>query len=340
VNCLSLYAQQDAGRRFGVETQYGFIIPHASDLVAVSRSNPVGINFSYDRIGLSKKNWDICNCFHYVGLNLSHHNFNNPEVLGSATSLSGSFEPILWKSNKLQFGLRSGFGVSYLSKVFNEETNPDNSFFSSPISFLLLVSPRLQWNLREEFAVTLALHYNHISNGGQKQPNRGMNFPTLGLGMNYSPKPYNFPKHTAEKTESVIKYYLEAFGTLRSESQGDGRQPLIGLTIGAFQKINAIQGLGVGFESQWDNSLEVLPETANSLIHAPYIAHHFLFGKVDFSQRMGVYLKKPKIYEPDRLFYQRYVLSYLLNDSIKVGAALKAHGHVAENIELRLGYQF
>lgn len=136
------------------------------------------------------------------------------------------------------------------------------------------------------------------------------------------------------------QYYLEAFGTLRSESQGHGRQPLIGLTIGAFQKINAIQGLGLGLESQWDNSLEVMPDTTNGLIHAPFIAHHFLFGKVDFSQRMGVYVKKPKNYEPDRLFYQRYVLSYLLNNCIKLGVALKVHGHVAENIELRLGYQF
>ncbi|WP_234364050.1 acyloxyacyl hydrolase [Lunatibacter salilacus] len=337
---LSLNAQQETGFRYGVEMQYGFIIPHASDLVAVSQSNPTGVNLSYDHIRLDKSNWDICNCFHYLGVNLSHYSFNNSEVLGSATSLSGSFEPILWKSNRLQLGLRSGFGVSYLSKVFDEETNPSNSFFSSPISFLLLVSPRFQWHLREELAVALAIHYNHISNGGQKQPNRGMNFPTLGLGINYSPKQYNFPKHTAEKTYNMRRYYLEAFGTLRSDSPRDGRQPLIGFTIGAFQKINAIQGLGAGFESQWDNSLKVLPDVPNGFIHAPFIAHHFLFGKVDFSQRMGVYVKKPKIYEPDRLFYQRYVLSYLLKNSIKLGVALKAHGHVAENIEVRLGYQF
>lgn len=340
VSCLSLNAQQETGYRYGVEMQYGFIIPHASDLVAVSQSNPVGLNLSYDNIRLGKSNWDICNCFHYLGVNLSHYSFNNPEVLGSATSLSGSFEPILWNNSSMQFSLMSGFGATYLSKVYDEETNPTNTFFSSPISFLLLVSPKFQWRMQKNLALTLSIRYNHISNGGQKQPNRGMNFPTAGIGLNYNPNPYSFPNYSAEKADRKQQYYVEAFGTLRGETQGESRQPVAGLTIGAYQRVNAIQGIGAGFESQWDNSLKVLPEESNGFIHAPFIAHHFLFGKVDFSQRMGVYVKKPKIYEPDKSFYQRYVLSYLLKNSIKLGVALKAHGHVAENIEVRLGYQF
>lgn len=338
--CTSLYAQRNTAHRFGFDVQYGFIIPHAADLAAISQSNPMGVSFSWERIGLGKKNWDNCNCFHYLGLNLSYYNYNNPEVLGSATSLSGTFDPILWKANKLQLSLRSGFGISYLSEVYDKETNPSNTFFSSPISFLLLVSPRFQWQIQQNLALDLSFHYNHISNGGQRYPNRGMNFPTLGIGINYSPKPILFPSHTTDKKDSKRQFYLEAFGTLRSESQGAGRQPLLGLTVGAYQQINAIQGLGMGFESQWDNSLQVLANEQSRIIHAPYIAHHFLFGKVDFSQRMGIYIQKPKLYEPDKSFYQRYVLSYLINKSFKIGAALKAHGHVAENIELRLGYQF
>jgi hypothetical protein len=320
--------------------QYGFIIPHASDLLAVSQSNPVGINLSYDRIGLLKKSWDICNCFHYLGVNLSHHNFGNPEVLGSATSLAGTFEPILWTYRKLQLGLKSGFGVSYLSKVYEEETNPSNTFFSSPVSFLLAVSPRFHWQMHENLALNFSFHYNHISNGGQKQPNRGMNFPTLGVGVNYTPKPISFPSYAAEKTERKRHYYIEAFGTFRDNPLEEGRLPLLGISLGAYQRIGPIQGLGLGFESLSDQSLAVQSADNNGFIHAPYFAHHFLFGRVDFSQRMGYYLHKPKNYEPDKSFYQRYVLSYVLNNSMKIGVALKAHGHVAENIEVRLGYQF
>jgi hypothetical protein len=338
--CTYIFAQQDSNHRFGFDTHYGFIIPHAADLVAVSQSNPVGFNLYWEQIGLDKKRWDYCNCFHYLGINLSYHNFNNPEVLGSATALSGTFEPILWKSGDLQLSLRSGFGVSYLSKVYDEEFNPNNTFFSSPISFLLNVSPRVQYQLQDNFGLNLALQYNHISNGGQKQPNRGMNFPTIGLGINYTPKPFSFPTYTPEKKDSNRQYYIEVFGTLRSESRSDGRQPLAGVTLGGYQRVNAIQGVGLGFESQWDNSLQATADKPNRFIHAPYFAHHFLFGNVDFSQRMGIYIQKPAFYEPGRTFYQRYVLSYLFNNSFKIGAALKVHGHVAENIEVRLGYQF
>ncbi len=337
---FSVHAQQDAGHRFGLEVQYGFIIPHASDLEAVSQSNPAGLNLSYSRVELGKKNWDSCNCFHYLGLNLSYHSFNNPEVLGSATTLSGTFEPILWKTNGLQLSLRSGFGVSYLSKVYDKETNPGNTFFSSPVSFLILISPRFQLRLQENLSLNVSIHYNHISNGGQRQPNRGMNYPTLGLGINYTPQPFLFPSYSAKKTAKNRHYYLEAFGTLKGNPQGKGRLPLVGLSLGFHQRISTIQGIGLGMESQWDRSLTVSAGDFSGFIHAPYIAHHFLFGKVDFSQRMGIYVNKPKNYEPDKSFYQRYTLSYLLKNSLKVGVGLKAHGHVAENIEVRLGYQF
>nr|MBI1229702.1 acyloxyacyl hydrolase [Cytophagales bacterium] len=334
------YAQHDSGIRYRLDGQYGFIIPHAADLVEISQSNPVGISLGFDKISFVEKNWKNCHCFYYLGVNLSHFSYNNPEVLGSATALSGTFEPILWKFNKIQLNLRSSFGVAYLSRVYDTETNPSNTFFSSPISFLLAVSPTLQWHLRDDLALNLSFNYNHISNGGQKQPNRGMNFPMLGVGMSYLPKPISLPKYAREKPNGQRFLYLEAYGTLRGESTGDNRQPLLGVTFGGVQRIGSFQGLGAGFESQWDNSLLVGANQRNRLIHAPFLSHHFLFGRVDFGQRFGVYVQKPDIYEPDKLFYQRYTLSYLLKNAVRIGVALKAHGHVAENIEVRLGYQF
>jgi len=85
--------------KFGLEGQYGIIIPHAEDLQNISTSNPYGIQLSYSRLNASKSSWEVCNCFHYLGLQLSVQDFGNPEVLGQANSLTGFFEPICFPAN-------------------------------------------------------------------------------------------------------------------------------------------------------------------------------------------------------------------------------------------------
>ncbi|WP_035805090.1 acyloxyacyl hydrolase [Lunatimonas lonarensis] len=331
---------QQSVTRMGSEAQYGFIIPHASDLVPVSQTNPVGLSLRYDRMRLDKKRWDACNCFHYLGLRLTHHRFGNPDVLGHATTLAGSFEPILFRAARWQVSLASGMGASYLNRVYNETTNPENTFFSAPISFLLFVSPHIQYALTEKWSANIAFHYNHISNGGQRQPNRGMNFPTLGLGAYYYLQTPEFPGYLPEELNNRWNPYLEVFATMKNNPIANTRSPAVGTSIGAYRKVTGINALGGGWEGTWDQSLSAGTEKDDLINHGVFVAHHFLFGRFDFSQRMAFYLRKPENYQPDKSFYQRYAILYRLSKHLRAGASMKTHGHVAENIELRMGYVF
>jgi hypothetical protein len=47
-----------------------------------------------------------------------------------------------------------------------------------------------------------------------------------------------------------------------------------------------------------------------------------------------------KSYQEEHQFYQRYLLSYNLGKNLRFGAGLKSHGHVAEYLDLRLGWNF
>lgn len=72
---------------------------------------------------------------------------------------------------------------------------------------------------------------------------------------------------------------------------------------------------------------------------APFIAHHFTLGKTDFSQSMAIYFYKPENIDNHR-FYQRYILRYRVLSHLSAGIGLKAHGHVAENIDVRLAWHW
>ena len=334
---LHSFLMAQNSKRLGLEGSYGFIIPHSQELKPLSQSNPIGLSLYYQKLNNSQKSWQTCNCFHYLGLQLSYHNFGNPDVIGSATSLSGTFEPIIWRKNNWAFSVLTGLGVSYLNRVYDEISNPENVFFSAPISFLIFLSPKMEYLFSENWAAHVSFAYNHISNGGQNQPNKGINYPMGGLGLVYYVQKKPFPSYEKDQISKKLIYYLESgFSTREGE---EGRKPNISLVFAGIKPLTNINGLGGGLEINKDFSLEVEQNRVEALMPAPFISHHFLFGKIDFSQRMAFYTHKPAGYN-DYSFYQRYVLTYKVLDQFFIGIGLKAHGHIAEHMDLRLGWSF
>jgi hypothetical protein len=61
-------------------------------------------------------------------------------------------------------------------------------------------------------------------------------------------------------------------------------------------------------------------------------------NKVTFSQELGVYYYNDYRINDD--IYQRYGLTYSFSEHIFAGFSLKAHRHVADFIDLRIGYTF
>ncbi|MBD3628873.1 acyloxyacyl hydrolase [Cyclobacterium sp.] len=336
---LNMEAFSQGLSRIGLDGQSGWIIPHSAELVPISQSHPQGFQFNWEYLPMNKTAWEHCNCFYYWGGTVGYTNFNHPKVLGNAYFLSGYFEPILWRRKDWQISIRGAMGVTHLTRVFDANTNPQNTFFSSPVSFLLSVSPKINYQLHDNWSVNTGFNYNHISNGGQRQPNRGMNFPGFGLGLSYWFTDEDFPEFEKPPFESRSYFILEGFGTFRDNPAGSGRLPAIGITADLMYAISRINNLGIGLESTWDQSLRSNRQ-GSGFIPALFISHHLTFGKMDFSQRMAYYLSKPDGYQEGKLFYQRYSLSYQFKTGFRLGADMKVHGHVAENIGFRAGWLF
>ncbi|WMJ73945.1 acyloxyacyl hydrolase [Cytophagaceae bacterium ABcell3] len=337
---LSHHAFAQSIKRFEVEGQYGMIIPHSPAVRDISKPNPWGINLSYSSLGLSKEHWRACNCFYYTGVSLAYHNFMDPEVLGTASSAALFFEPILYSNERIELTLRSGMGLSYVSEYFDEETNPENVFFSIPLNFMLFINPRVNYLVNDYLQLNLSFTFNHISNGGQSLPNYGMNFPMVGLGASYLVDHQPKPSYTAPSVSHKMQYYAEVFGTFNLRVAGANLKPSYGISGGAYYNIGANNALGGGVEANFDRSLGVdEEEEVEGFITAPYISHHFLIGRFDFSQRIAYYLFKPEGYVPFN-FFQRYTLTMQVTPRFKAGVSLKTHRAIADNVDLRVGFLF
>lgn len=338
---------QEKSTFYGIKSHYGFIIAHSPELKPISQTNPFGVQVEYSKLKISDKAWKTCHCYGRSGFSFAYYNYNNPSVLGSSYNLIYYVEPYFTYRGPLKFSLRGSIGATYLDKTFDEETNPENLLFSTNLSFYLGLTLSLNYHINNQYAINLSTHYNHISNGGQKQPNKGMNFPTFSVGVD---RIFNYSKLT-KKPDSLryydrsLQWYLGAFGSLRSSDRvaEASNHPLIGFMGGVLKPLSGINGINAGTEVWYDYSDAKIAENIevndSAFSSAITLGHHFSFGNFYFLQQFGFYITRPKNIQSNSL-YQRYSFWYSIgkNKRITLGASLIAYGKVADHMDGRLIY--
>lgn len=328
------------------QLSYGKILPHSKSIVDLTGSYLWGWQTDVSRIRYTKASWRTCNCYSENGLSLSYFNFSNPEELGRAINLALFAEPRL-TLRRFFLTLRAGIGVAYVTRSYHPDTNPRNLFFSTPWNGILLMQLSARYRLAPQWSLRLSTAYQHISNGGKRQPNKGMNFPLLGLGVDYATKYQNVhPQARYSTPDKSMHYYAELSYNTRSLSEininSDERRSVVNLHAGFYKPLAHMHALGVGLELSHDGVLKELarqdPETYDHRVLSGLVIHHLLFGRFNFSQAIGFYIHKQHP-EPHSVF-QRYALYYQIYEKLRIGFSLKAHLQVAEQMDVRLGIVF
>jgi hypothetical protein len=326
----------------GIQGHYGFILPHSRELIDFSQTRPRGIQAELSRIRRTQEAWNSCNCISQNGIVFGYYDFNDPEVLGKGISAAFFAEPIL-TYGKVLVSLRAGAGLVYLTRVYDADKNPTNLFFSSPLSGLLMAQVNARIPFSTAWAVRVGGTYQHISNGGIRKPNKGMNFPMLGIGIEHSINPLPLQSRSKNKIfDRNVHFYTGLFATTRSiEEEGTEigqRKLLMGIQAGIYRRFAYLNAIGAAMEFSYDNSLRLSTPAYNPKVISTLIRHHLLFGKFDFSQGFGIYMFKD--YPVVHRVFQRYAIDYQLIHVLKIGFSLKAHGHVAEQMDIRITAHF
>jgi hypothetical protein len=329
-----------------VKPQYGLILAHSSKIEHLTYTNPFGLEAELSWLRIKDKNYQQCNCYSKAGFSLLYINYANPGIVGSSYSLIGFAEPFLVRKINFKLSVRMGIGLSYLDHVYDEISNPDNLFFSTHVALITHIDLNAYYKLNENLSLMVYAKYNHISNGGTKSPNYGMNFPTFGLGLNYSPqRSFVFPEFERQEFIPMWFYYLNSFGTVKTIEKDDTNPEKSTIVFGfsglVGRKVTKLNGFSMGAEYINDGfAKEKIERQDLNSDHQQVsflIGHHLLFGRFDFSQQWGTYIYAPyKI----RAFYQRYTLTYRFSKHLFTGATLKVHGDWADNFNLVVGYSF
>lgn len=333
---------------YRTSAHYGFIIPHSKKIKDISDSNPWGFEFEAGKILLKENSYKNCNCFSKIGVAFKYYNFDNPYILGESATIALFGEPYLTHSKKSYFTLKAGAGISFTNTTYDSITNPQNLFFSSKIAFYLGIQLSYNFDITNQSTIKAAFAYNHISNGGIKLPNLGMNFPTLMLGYEYRPQELEFPKYLKGKGYKQKKWrYYAITATYRENVSATDTHVAFSKWVYSTEffttrSLSNINGLLFSSEALYDGAAKRAGRERGfkwpSWWFSSSFGHILAFGKISFTQQFYYAFMQLPYYE--NRYYQRYSLYYSFTEHLMFGISLKARAQVAYQMDVRVGWLF
>ena len=345
---LYCFSQNDSAaiNVIALKLHYGSVFIHTPAVKNVAGSQPYGAALDLSRLSMDSVSYQKCNCYPRYGFTLSYFDFDN-KILGHAAMISYFLEPNYRISNDLKFTMRAAAGLTYASNPYNKIKNPQNNNYEIRLNPYLQIGAGFNYNILRHLSIALMGNFQHFSNGGFKQPNRGLNWITGSLGLLYHVQNNKLPgfKPTRYAGWKSKKAWVDA-GVLYLPSQGYNskimgqRKYLYGVFGQVTKQYGKVSGITGGAEIYYDEiKYTSVNKTKRSPIQAGIHAGHiFLFNRVSFSQQIGLQVIKENATANNT--YLRFGLSYMLTRHFVVGVNLKTHADNADFADLRVMYRF
>jgi hypothetical protein len=295
-----------------------------------------------------KRLWEQINGYPVFGLGLIYGNSGSRAYIGNILGLFPFVNlPVLRSHGFSLFG-KFGIGVGWVEKPFNPQTNYENLVIGSHLNACINLNLTAQFQIQPHLYLDFAAGLNHMSNGGTKLPNLGLNIPLLSLGFKYNVNP-NFKKisHPIPAVIKKINCYLIVSAAITQNLQLEGPSYLVNLVnFEVLKNFSHTGRYGLGVNLTYDPSLG--NEIYNSAIFAfdmskskfvasVYGAYEYVMGRLSIPLQIGIYLYNNY---PVNWVYETLGLRYQFANHFIVGAALKIHAINADFIYWGLGYKF
>lgn len=121
------------------------------------------------------KEWNHAFNFPSFGLGIYAADYGNKEELGSPYSAYGFFVWPVHRGEKWRINLEIAFGVSAGWEYYDPVTNPDNVTMGQEINMHIESAANAEYLLSKRWSIIGGITSNHLSNGGTKRPNYGVN---------------------------------------------------------------------------------------------------------------------------------------------------------------------
>lgn len=329
----------------GLRAHGGYFLKHSATLTPLKESYPWGFEADIAWQLTGEKAYAFCSCYPRVGISVNYMNFDNGPVLGSAYYALAYVEPVFFVPRRFNLSFRIALvGVAVMDRPYNETTNPNNLAYSTYVAFPIALGIGFNYRADKHWNIRLGGNYNHISNGGIKNPNKGLNYPTAHVGVDYSIQPINLEhrgKMRRPPPEKKNRMELDIGNSLKNANPRNPAQYWIFNTNLQYSRwLHRSTAIAVGTNFEMDNSrrVRILDSDDPSRSHLRLsfsVGHEFWLGKIQFGQHIGVYAFDQ--FPVDRIWYHRHELTFQILPYLYTSFGLKAHLQVADYLDLKIG---
>lgn len=281
-----------------------------------------------------KRTWTTLYNYPELGVGIRYAYLGKPRELGNAYSLNGFIRlPIIRRQSFFVYSL-FGMGPTYISKIYDAQTNPANVSIGNHINMLVYTGLGIKVNLLKKLSLSASYSLNHYSIGTIIQPNRGLNIPVTGFHLNYNLAKENirYPIIKPNKTSNSHEFWTFFAAGLKQTLADTGNFHLIStLSVNYSYCLGDKQKIGAGVEYFYDHTLysEMQSEgitnyTSHDLFRpGANAAYEQVFGNMSLVLQFGRYIyTKSKSYG---YYYYRVGLKYQFARHFFAMLSLKAH---------------
>ena len=302
---------------FKIQGIYGHIIPHDEHVKSLVLNPVYGAEFSVEFQTMCDKPWHQFNAFPVLGIGAVWLNLGNPAKLGDAFAIYPYLCFPLIRTNFLKLNLKTGAGLSYLTKTyFNTNTdslgntlplNSTNAAISSNLNVYFSGGGNLEIPLGNGFSFTADYTWNHMSNGSIVVPNSGLNLLNGFVGLKYFPnyKKFKFPtKRNYENIPRKFSVEIIASGGFRQYFYLDQKTyPIGSVTVGVYRPFTNFYRMGLTVDAFYDGVYDgtslykryylTTNEFKNKIRIGASWQHELLLGRLSAGFDFGIYLYDP-----------------------------------------------
>lgn len=362
LNGVIAQAQNGLGWMVESNFHYGQLIKHTPKLRFEVTQPSYAFELNFKKQLLGNKSWHQMQNYPTFGIAAMHYTFGNADFLGSAFSIAPNLGVYLSRKEKFDLQFVFGYGLAYLNKPFDFNTNPQNNAIGSSINATVQLRFVTNFHFHPKWSAKAGISFTHYSNGASSLPNFGLNVPGAMLGLRHRFVPFSTTDLIRE--ESLSKKPLKRFGLDAAlgigyrERGGNGgpRQPIYIASIGATYQTNKINRLHLGGEYEYNQGVYLFGKHVGefdserearirSMRFSLFVADELYFGKFSLSLHVGAYLHN--VYLGVFPIYNRFIVRYYfppvgkqLQGQFYTAIQLKSHLIIAEYFSIMGGVKF
>jgi hypothetical protein len=346
---------------FGVEVNpfVGKVFKHEDKFKLPIPLISTGIDVNLKLHSFGRKAWEECCKYPTLGIAITYTNYGIDSIYGRCIGVSPNIEFRLINTTYLEWTLRVGDGIGFVSRHFSRANPIDtiNGAIGSTINDFAYFSTDLRLHINKHWDVQLGAHFTHISDASYNKPNLGVNLYGGHAGITYFPVTSR-PVCIRRKGEIPKNRWLAqvrlSMAFVSAEAPGGPLYPVY-LASGYVSrrlkgKYKPFAGIDYSYHSDvyaFLKNNEVYPgdEKQHSWKSAIFFGNEFLLGRVGVILQVGVYIKQAYLVQD--AYYEKigghYYLVQKEHGPVKemfISAMLKTHKTVAELGEIGIGFGF